>query len=465
MTHLVWFRNDLRLDDNPALYHACHHARSEGKPVRAIYCATPEQWHIHSEAPAKLALRSDALQNLQRQLASLGIALDTLQVPLFGDLPSAIANYCGQHSICELWFNRELFINEQQRDQAVVQTLKSAGIPCQSFCNELLLPEPIVNGQGGYYRVFTPWYKAWLMQLQRQFTEPLAVPEVVAEPLPIPEPVKPLPGAAPNYRDDLWPGSEAAARQKLAAFCHRLPTYSDARDYPAMNGTSTLSPYLASGLLGVRRCLQWIQQNAFEQGWDWRESVWLRELCWREFYRYLMVCFPYLGKNQPFRTAMAQVQWLHDPQQIAAWQQGQTGFPIIDAAMRQLQQTGWMHNRLRMLSASFFCKLMLHDWRVGEQFFMATLLDGDFASNNGGWQWSSSTGCDASPWFRIFNPEKQSQKFDSEGAFIRKFVPELASLDSRQIHNPDAAVRDRLGYPQPLLDYRLARQRALDFFK
>ena len=458
--NLIWFRNDLRLDDHPALYHACQQAG----PVRAVYIATPKQWQKHHEAPAKLAFRSAALHSLTQQLSALGIPLELLQAHDYRDVASCLADYCQRHQVKAVYFNQEIPLDEQLRDKQVVETLGAVNVSCHQFNADLLVPQSIMNQQGKAYRVFTPWYRAWLKQLAEQ-DGPLPSPANVGPATSQPAAQIRLPGSS-DFRQDLWPASEQTALQRLSSFTHRqISNYAAQRDFPATNGTSTLSPYLASGLLSPRRCLMAIQQATFEEGQDWRESLWLRELAWREFYRYLMLNFPHLSKGQPFKTQRQHWPWQHNPELFKAWQTANTGFPIIDAAMTQLLRTGWMHNRLRMLTAGFLCKLLLLDWRQGEQFFMQHLIDGDFASNNGGWQWSSSSGCDAAPWFRIFNPTAQSEKFDPKGEFIRTMLPKLAALDNKQIHNPSDSLRKKLGYPAPTIDYKSARERALESLK
>lgn len=461
--NLVWFRNDLRLDDNPALYEAC----LNNEAVQAVYVATPSQWQQHDEAPIKLGFRSAALSSLSKQLDSLGIPLTLLEGDDFKTLPTLITDFCRQQKIKRVFFNRETPLHEQQRDQSVTAELEKAGIACEAFNGDLLVTNPVTTQNGEPYKVFTPWYRNWLKQLEQSFTAPLLQPAPASR-----QSSKKaintdflLPGSQP-FRDDLWPATEQEGLSRLAKFANRrLTHYTEHRDYPAINGTSTLSPYLASGLISPRRCVAMIQQASAEQGFDWRESSWLRELAWREFYRYLMISFTQLSQNKPFKSNPKEWPWQPNPTALKAWQTGNTGFPIIDAAMRQLLQTGWMHNRLRMLTASFLCKLLLIDWHEGQRFFMQHLIDGDFASNNGGWQWSASTGCDASPWFRIFNPETQSRKFDADGRFIAKFIPELAKLDNKQIHAPSATLRKQVRYADPIIDYKAARQRALSSFE
>jgi deoxyribodipyrimidine photo-lyase len=239
-----------------------------------------------------------------------------------------------------------------------------------------------------------------------------------------------------------------------------LNEYSDARDLPAQRGTSLLSPYLAIGALSVRQCIAQVLRQDPDHGFY---SHWVTELIWREFYRHLMAAKPHLSYGNCFRPAGENVQW-RKPELFEQWCQGQTGVPIVDAGMRQLLRTGWMHNRVRMITAAFLSKLMLIDWHLGETHFMQHLIDGDFASNNGGWQWSASVGADAAPYFRIFNPYRQAEKFDPDGDYVRRFVPELESLPGKQIHQPTPSQCAQLSYPEPIIDYKLARQEAMDTF-
>ncbi|MEX2367033.1 MAG: deoxyribodipyrimidine photo-lyase, partial [Pseudohongiellaceae bacterium] len=247
---------------------------------------------------------------------------------------------------------------------------------------------------------------------------------------------------------------------RLDRFCLQgLDAYHKLRDQPALDATSRLSPYLAAGVLGIREC--WRKSAACQDG----EGLftWQNELLWRDFYRHIMFHFPRVCQHQPWKQDTVRIPWRHDPKEFHRWCHGQTGFPIIDAAMRQLLELGWMHNRLRMIVAMFLSKHLLIDWRLGEKWFMQHLVDGDFAANNGGWQWSASTGTDAVPYFRIFNPVTQSQRFDPHGDFIRAFVPELATLDRRAIHQP-GKLRPA-AYPEPMIDLGFGRQRALSAFK
>jgi deoxyribodipyrimidine photo-lyase len=461
MTQLVWLRNDLRLLDNPALYHAC----ASEEPVRVIYCATPLQWQKHNESPAQLALRQSLLTQLTVSLAALGIPLDILETSKFKQLPKAINQYCMQHAIEGVWINKQSWFNEKRRDQQVAQVLALNNITVHSFEDELLVNTSITTKDLTPYRVFTPWYKQWLIKLLASNIEILPAPiisNVSNVPIIEARPCISLP-LATTYRDDLWPGSEQYAIKQLDNFCnHHADHYEERRDYPSIKGTSLLSPYLAVGAISIRQCYVYLQQACLTRQAPWPEQTWLKELGWREFYRYLMINKPEIAIGAAFNPHK-EPTWLDKPEHFKAWQEGHTGFPIIDAAMLQLKRTGWMHNRLRMLVASFLCKLLLIDWRKGEAYFMQQLIDGDFSSNNGGWQWSSSTGCDASPWFRIFNPTLQSEKFDSKGIFIRKMLPQLSALNDKDVHNPNAEQRKTCNYSEPIIDYKVSRARAISW--
>ena len=265
----------------------------------------------------------------------------------------------------------------------------------------------------------------------------------------------------------LWPAGEAEALSRLETYLDKnIFRYAQDRNDPIIDGTSRLSAYLASGIISPKRCiLEALKINNFELDAGEKGIVkWIDEIVWREFYKNIMFSFPRVSKGQPFQTYTKNIEWRFNEREFTAWKEGKTGFPIIDSAMKQMLSEGWMHNRLRMVVAMFFTKNMLHDWRLGEAFFMQNLVDGDFASNNGGWQWSSSTGTDAAPYFRIFNPLTQSKNFDSEGLFIKKHIKELKNVDKREIHDPSPDIRESQNYPKQILDLKQSRLRAIDAF-
>ncbi|MBN3563902.1 cryptochrome/photolyase family protein [Aliamphritea spongicola] len=461
MTQLAWLRNDLRTTDHPAFQLALARSTPDS-PVAAVHIATPAQWQQHNESPAKLGLRAALLQDLQQQLNAHGVKLYLLETDDFSGCPELLTQLCGELNCRNIHWLTESPLDENLRDIHTRTQLQSQDIQCHIQPVDQLVSTVVLNQQDQPYKVFTPFYKRWLQILQQQDLTPITTFPTVSH---SEAQAFPLASWAGTYRDDLWPADQASIHRRLMHFCqHKLAGYGDKRDIPSEPATSQISPYLALGAIGPREIVS--AMRSAEWGADyWLESDWLRELAWRDFYRQLLIQFPAINKHKPFKADTDQIRWQQNDAHWQAWCTGRTGFPIIDAAMRQLLQTGWMHNRLRMLTASFLTKLLFQDWRRGEAFFMQHLVDGDFAANNGGWQWSASVGCDAAPYFRVFNPLRQSEKFDPEGLFIRRFLPELASLDDKTIHNPSREQRQNCGYPEAIIDYSSARQYAIDAFK
>jgi deoxyribodipyrimidine photo-lyase len=266
----------------------------------------------------------------------------------------------------------------------------------------------------------------------------------------------------------LWPAGELGALRRLQQFGDAcLHDYQSQRDRPAVSGTSLLSPYLALGVVAVRRCLESarVRNGGRLSAGDVGPDTWIQELLWREFYRHVVVHWPAVCRGKAFQPATEQVAWRDDDVGLQAWRAGRTGFPIVDAAMRCLLMTGFLHNRLRMVVAQFLAKDLLIDWRAGERHFSQQLVDLDFASNNGGWQWSASTGNDAVPYFRIFNPTTQGRRCDPRGEFVRRWVPEVAAVADDELHDPPSALRRQLGYPVPIVDHAASRARTLAAFQ
>jgi deoxyribodipyrimidine photo-lyase len=461
--NLVWLRNDLRLDDNPALFKA-----SQNGAIRVVFILPIKQWEKHNVSKASIGLRLDLVKEVAIKCGELGIKLDILKCDWFDEIPELLNNVCATHKIKQLWFNKETPVDEQARDSKVTSRLQKSNIKVNAESYDLIVSQPVFNLSDAPFKVFTAYYNKWLVMLENQNNEVLPVPKKQADN--VVNDLSIIEDFNFDYRQDLWPSDFAEIHQRFIKFGHKkMFVYEEFRDFPNTPGTSLLSPYLALGCFGPRQCLQKIK-NAYENSAPqkqklWLKDGWLRELAWRDFYRQLMIHFPHISKNQEFKAKTKNLPWRDDANGFEKWCEGQTGFPIIDAAMRQLNQTGWMHNRLRMLAASFLTKLVFVDWRKGEKYFMKTLIDGEFAANNGGWQWSASTGCDSAPYFRVFNPTLQSAKFDKAGEFIRKFVPELSKLDNKSIHNPSLEQRQSCNYANPVVDYKSARVRAIELFK
>jgi deoxyribodipyrimidine photo-lyase len=362
------------------------------------------------------------------------------------------------------------------RDAAVARALAAEGIEFLTRKDQVIFEKDEVLTQGGTpFSVFTPYKNAWLKKLEPFYLKAYPVESYVRN-------LAPPPAGRLLTLDDIgfrqtnlcelgMAGGAAAARKLLTDFLPRMARYRETRDFPAKKGPSYLSVHLRFGTVSIRELARaaWEAARAGDEG----AATWLSELIWRDFYFMILHHHPRVV-SQAFKPAYDAIRWPNDETLFKAWCEGRTGYPIVDAAMRQLNQTGYMHNRLRMIAASFLVKDLLVDWRLGEKYFADRLNDFDLAANNGGWQWAASTGCDAQPYFRIFNPVAQSEKFDAEGAFIRKYLPELAGCETRHIHAPWTMTPDRqraadviIGrdYPAPVVDHAEARLRALELYK
>jgi deoxyribodipyrimidine photo-lyase len=460
---LVWFRRDLRVSDHPALWHACQ----SGEPVCALFVVSAAQWHEHHMAAIQVDFMRRTLAVLQQDLAALNIPLKILHIDRFADTATQFIQFCQQHQIDQVFWQHEYEWNERQRDQACILALRDAGIDYQLFHDQgLIAPKKILTGSGEFYKVFTPFKKNWLKQLSEQpavcshIPAPVASCTLSADRLPTH-----IDGFEPidEARQALWPAGEHAAQQRLTQFIARhLAQYATERNRPDLDHTSRLSAYLAVGALSNRQCYV-----AAHLALDGRVEgdVWVSELCWRDFYRHVLIGFPRVSRGQAFDVATDRhVEWSYDQAAFERWCEGNTGVPIVDAAMRALKAEGWMHNRLRMITAMFLTKDLLIDWRWGERYFSEQLIDADLASNNGGWQWSASTGTDAAPYFRIMNPFTQGKEHDPSGLYIKRWIPELSRLHGDQVHDMKLLALCK-NYPRPMVDHKLARERAITAFK
>ncbi|KAF1010028.1 MAG: Deoxyribodipyrimidine photo-lyase [Pseudomonas fluorescens] len=467
--HLIWLRSDLRLHDNTALAAAARRG-----PTVAVYLISPAQWQAHDDAPCKVDF-------WLRNLSSLSQALDELNIPLlvrhaatWDQAPQVLGRLCKELAIESVHVNDEYGIHETRRDVQVAKMLEAQGVTFHHYLDQLFFqPGSVLTKTGGYFQVYSQFRKVCHERLHRALPGLIETPRAQAR-LPIqrdaiPPQVEGFAVPSDGLRA-LWPAGEDEAHRRLTQFAdEHIHSYKDERDFPAKPGTSQLSPYLAAGVISPRQCLHAaLQSNAgeFDSGNE-GAVTWINELLWREFYKHILVGYPRVSRHRAFRPETEAVAWRNAPADLAAWQEARTGLPIIDAAMRQLLETGWMHNRLRMVVAMFLTKNLLIDWREGERFFMRHLIDGDLAANNGGWQWSSSTGTDSAPYFRIFSPLSQSEKFDSEGRFIKRWLPELAGLNKKEVHNPDAlgGLFGIANYPRPVTDLKKSRERALAAFR
>ncbi|SKA22387.1 deoxyribodipyrimidine photo-lyase [Enhydrobacter aerosaccus] len=461
MTSLVWFRNDLRLADNPALMAAL----GAGEPIVPVYVLDEETEGKRSRGAASRWWLHHSLAALDSSLWQLGSRL-ILHRGSAEQAIGAIASACGASTV---YWNRVYDQGTLGSDHRLKRRLQDRGITVGDFRGDLLFePWEVKTGSGGPFKVFTPFWKA--CQALPPPSDPLPAPRTLPSPASWPasdrlDNWRLLP-AAPDWSGGLkatWSPGEATAIRRLAAFLEEaLAHYQQCRDKPACNSTSRLSPHLAFGEISPRQIWHAVRCRGASPASD----KFLAELGWREFSYHLLFHFSDLTERN-FRAQFDAFPWLEGGSALEAWRRGHTGYPIVDAGMRQLWETGWMHNRVRMITASFLTKHLLVDWRQGERWFWDTLVDADPANNAASWQWVAGCGADAAPYFRIFNPILQAEKFDPNGEYVRRWVPELANLPAETIHRPwMARLRPSLEiYPPPIVEHSAARTRALQAFR
>lgn len=471
MRGLHWFRTDLRVADNTAFDAALRACDS----LTAVYILTPKTWQRHDAAACKIQFILNNLASLSASCEEMGVPLLIRECNYFSECPKVLESLCEQLKIDSLFYNKQYEVDELRRDRYVHNQLGHR-IAIETFDDQLIMPPgTVLSQQEKPLQIFTPFKNTWLKKAsEHDAWRPLSpYYRTFKLSMPSDQVPKQIKGFENHINLDHWPAGELAAQQRLELFCaEKIEQYHAQRDFPFLPGTSQLSPYLAQGVLSPSQCIQTILDSLGTSDFmaiqkHTGAATWLSELIWREFYRHIMFFHPEVCRYKPYKPRTDKLVWRKSEEDFQRWCEGKTGFPLVDAAMRQLNQTGWMHNRLRMVVAMFFSKTLFLDWRKGEQYFMQHLIDGDLASNNGGWQWSASTGTDAVPYFRIFNPTTQSERFDSEGSFIRHYCPELASLDNKRIHNPHAAgvLPMTIDYPKPIIDYAAMRQKVIAAYK
>ncbi len=448
---LVWMRRDLRLKDQRALFEATHQS-SKVLPV----------FVIDSNIVDKLSKTDRRVTFIQKSLDEVAAGLDkkgSRLLVVYGDPAEKIPELAKKLKVQAVFTSNDFESYAKKRDEGVTKRLKGEGVAFHSFKDQVIFEgTEILNGSGEPYRVFTPYSNNWLKQFEsakakhlRDYQPKMGSLWDASE---IREKSTSFWEHGFKEQDIVIPTGSKAAEKLLKDFADHISRYQEARDFPAIGGTSRLSMHLRFGTISIRECLRFADEH-LSAG----TRVWIKELIWREFYQMILFNFPHVEKGS-FKRECDQIKWPGKKEHFEAWVEGKTGFPIIDAAMREFKQTGWMHNRLRMVVAMFLTKDLLLDWRMGEKYFADNLLDFDLASNNGGWQWSASTGCDAQPYFRVMNPYSQSERFDFDGEYIRKWVPELSKLKGKAIHHPLP-----FEYMEPIVDHSEQRLIAIDLFK
>ena len=455
---IVLFRRDLRLNDHAAL----HAAIASGLRVIPLYVHAPEEDGNWQPGGATRAWLARSLAALDQSLRKLGSRL----VLRRGRTLEVVVKVAAQTDASAVYWHRLYEPAAVARDAQLKQALKAQGLIAESFPGYLLNePWSIKTQVGDVYRVFTPYWR----NAQKQITQaiPLRAPEQLSDPAVSGIALAELNLAAkPAWDQGFWevftPG-EAGAAEALELFLDdALNHYADGRNRPDQRGTSRLSPHLHFGEISVRQLVHALGGAASPAAYA-RAEPYLRELGWRDFSQQLLYHYPHTA-DAPLNASFAEFPWASiQPAKLRAWQRGETGIPIIDAGMRELIQTGWMHNRVRMIVASLLTKNLRYPWQEGARWFWDTLVDADLANNSQGWQWSAGCGADAAPYFRIFNPVTQGERFDANGDYVRKFVPELRGLSAKTIHQPWLAG-GVAGYPKPIVDLKTSREAALAAF-
>ncbi len=472
-TLIVWFRRDLRVHDNAALHEAC----AQAEQIIPLFVFDPAILGRSDTGAARVAFLVDALGVLDANLQKAGGRLIVRR----GKTPDEIVKIASEFGADGVFHHREYEPMGRARDEAAAKALAERGKVCETFPGlALVAPEEILSQAGTPYTVFSPYKRLW-------FSRPTGGPLPAPRHVPVPERIKSDAMPTANELKFLTKqhfacGGEDAAQTLLHEFVKtKIDGYDTARDVLGQDGTSNLSRHLHLGTISPRFVVDAVRRagkdKPSEQSGEARQehqaepghSTFLSEVAWHDFYLQILFHFPHVAGGA-FRPQFNALQWENNESLFAAWKEGRTGYPIVDAAMRQLNAEAWMHNRGRMVTASFLTKDLRIDWRWGEAYFMQQLVDGDQAANNGGWQWAAGTGTDAQPFFRIFNPTAQGEKFDPDGAYVKKWVPELARVPANFIHQPwklSEAERQHLGcadYPARAVDHAVQRGRALAMY-
>lgn len=463
---LVWLRRDLRLHDHHALYQAC----KESENVHLTFVFDDNILKYLPKEDMRLTFIHDSLVEMEEELKKYEASINILA----GNPIEEIPKLCKKLNIEQVYTNRDYEPYATARDQRVKKALEEMGIIFCDYKDTVFFEKgEIKTKTDAPYKVFTPYKNKWY----EKFVE---INETLSDYKPNLKKLAENDNKNSITRKD-WhkalgftvmpPTLKAGtkeAKKRMKTFEKNIELYDEARDFPAMDKTSNISPYIRHGNISVRDLLR--------KGMSGKSNghrIWTSEVIWREFYQQILAEFPHVKKGA-FKQEYDDIKWIGGKKEFDAWKEGRTGYPLVDAAMRCLNETGMMHNRLRMVVASFLCKTLLVNWKKGEAYFAEKLLDFDLAANNGGWQWSASSGTDAQPYFRIFNPYSQSEKFDKDGIFIKKWCPELAGFSAKKIHNPsladmleqtEAGCTIGVDYPFPVVDYKQKRAQALEMYK
>lgn len=468
----VWFRQDLRLSDHKALYYAVKEAEEQDAQVMGIF-------HVHPSLNESFTKRHDyffqTLENFRQQAEEYGMPIHFLA----GKEEDAFQHLLDQTpNLHAVYFNKDEVGFGKKRDEHISNLLQSKNVYVHSFIDAHIHgADDILKKDGDHYQVFTPYYRKW-SAMDKPGIFQIDKKKLSTYGLNITSSFKEGKEAYDSLLDKCtmdWNHiGEKSAKQRLAHFLHnKVKKYENQRDFPSVDATSKISPFLKCGVLSPRTVYHKAMDIKHDNGESEGLETYISEIAWRDFYNMIYAVYPN-SKNEEIKSQYTGLPWNNDEDIFMRWKEGTTGFPLVDAAMKQINEMGWMHNRLRMVVASFLTKDLLMDWRKGERYFEERLIDYDPASNIGGWQWAASTGTDAVPYFRVFNPTRQSERFDPEGDFIKFYIPALKNVPKKYIHEPAKMSEEEqkkysciIGedYPEPIVDHKTQRQKAIEMFE
>ncbi|CAL1700848.1 unnamed protein product [Somion occarium] len=514
---VYWMRmEDLRIHDNRAFSLASAQAVKDNAPLLVLFVLSPQDYIAHDRSARRIDFTLRNLRVMKDTLAKQHIPLYTITHSPRTTLPDRVLSVLAEWKASHLFANIEYEVDELRRDIKVCELANQSGQVQCTFVHDkcVINPGKVTTKENKAYAVYSPFLRAWLPHITDK-PDPLAcAPDPKPNDLSIHKLAiysglfdSSVPAFVEGFELKLedaeqmrtcWKEGEDVAHAMLSRFLHtrsrasqmgavdpltegvkepqkeqsknsRVVKYKDERDRVNADTTSRLSPYLAAGIISGRACIRATMELSNAKKVDASRDTgigrWVQEIAWRDFYVHVLAHFPRVSMGRPYQEKFSNVQWETNEEHLQAWKDGRTGVPIVDAGMRQANKMGWMHNRVRMIVAMYLVKDLMIDWRLGEKYFMEILIDGDLASNNGGWQWSASTGVDPVPYFRIFNPYIQSHKADPTGEYIRYFVPELAKVKGKEVHEPPSKVAEKLGYPTPFVKHSEARDRAMRRYK
>lgn len=480
-----WFVRDFRVFDNKGLLEAAKLAAKHNLPLVCFWINCKEMTKAHSKSKFQMHYRVKSMEKLHKKLGDLNIAFVTINAELRTKIVPSIIDFLEKHKVSHLFVNQEYEVDELRLSIKLIDAALQKGINFQPVHDTCVVQpgELVTKSKGTQFAVFTPWYRAWAEYVNNHFIDEgklisespqkleQSVDELLKQGHGLPQ-IKVDEKKFNKYWKEVGEDDAYKALEKWVK-SDTIKNYGETRN-SMEGGASNLGHHISSGTISPRSIIWMLHENELLTEANETAapgiSEFIRQVSWRDFYKNILCYWPHISMFKPFHLEYSDLPWEYNKDHFLKWQEGQTGYPIVDAAMRHLKETGHLSNRGRLIVASFLTKHLLIDWRYGEEYFMNNLIDGDFASNNGGWGFSASTGVDPQPYFRVFNPSSQSERFDPKGTYIRKWVPELKDVDSKSIHSPWdhpdlKEVAKENGYPEPIVDYKMGRQRALDVYK